>query len=96
LLVVFDDVDIPVGEVKIREKGSAGSHNGMKSIINKINSNEFARIKVGIGDRYNDLATYVLSSIKKEHADSLKNSVEKAAKLIESFIVANCIVSNMK
>lgn len=86
MLVVFDDVDIPVGEIRLREKGTAGSHNGMKSIIEHLGESDFPRLKIGIGDKYYNLADYVLSKIKSEHSQKLDESITNAAQLIEKFI----------
>lgn len=86
LMVVFDDVDIPVSEIRIKEKGSAGSHNGIKSIIQNLGHNEFARIKVGIGSKYYNLVDYVLSKISKEHAQQFESVIENACILLEEFI----------
>tara|TARA_B100000575_G_scaffold243307_1_gene206993 strand:- start:26 stop:427 length:402 start_codon:yes stop_codon:yes gene_type:complete len=49
LIIVVDDIDIPLGKVRVRKKGSSGGHNGLKSIINHLNSKEFLRIRIGIG-----------------------------------------------
>lgn len=63
LIVIYDDIDIPLGTLRIRQKGSSGTHNGMKSIIKSIGSEEFPRIRVGIGRNDNmDLADYVLQN----------------------------------
>jgi len=80
LIVIYDDVDIPVGKIRIREKGSAGTHNGMKSIIASINSGDFIRIRVGISkDENSDLAKYVLSKPKGEENKELKECFELSA-----------------
>lgn len=68
LIVIYDDVSLPVGHVRIRKNGSAGGHNGMKSIIQHIGTSEFIRIKVGVGHKPEgwDLANYVLGKIPDE------------------------------
>lgn len=73
LIVIFDDVDIPMGKIRIKKSGSAGTHNGMKSVINSIGSTEFARIKIGIdnGQEIN-LIDYVLSNYTKEQLENLQ------------------------
>ena len=87
ILVVYDDVDILVGSIRIREKGSAGSHNGMKSIVEELNSSDFPRLRIGIGSNYNNLTNYVLSKINSVHTDEINNALEKAVILIEQFII---------
>ncbi|MBQ7492430.1 MAG: aminoacyl-tRNA hydrolase [Clostridia bacterium] len=70
LLVVFDDADLPAGRIRIRKSGSAGTHNGMRSIIYLLESDQFPRIKVGIGhpgrESGEDLADYVLSPMDSD------------------------------
>jgi len=88
IIVVYDDCDIPLGQVRIRERGSAGTHNGMKSIIYQLETDEFIRIRVGIGEKppRMDLANFVLSRFGKHEIDSAVAGVEKAAE------AAICIV----
>ncbi len=68
VIVIYDDMDIEPGKIKIRKKGSAGSHNGMKSVIQQVNSEEFTRIRVGIGtpEYKNDRIQYVLGKIASQ------------------------------
>ena len=70
-LVIFDDVDIPFGQLRFRANGSGGSHNGMKSIIQHLKSQEFPRLKIGIGSKkpQQDLADFVLSKFRPEEID---------------------------
>ena len=80
IIVIVDDIDLPVGKLRIRKNGSAGTHNGLKSIVANINSQEFIRVKVGVGqNRSMDLADYVLSNFSKEERNIIDESVEKAA-----------------
>lgn len=95
LLVVYDDVDIPVGQVRIKQKGSAGSHNGMKSIIEHLGTQEFARVKVGIGAPFYNLTDYVLSKIAPEHNEELQIAIADAVLLVEGFILKNGIVNHV-
>ncbi|HBL84069.1 MAG: aminoacyl-tRNA hydrolase [Clostridiales bacterium GWF2_38_85] len=71
ILIIYDDITLPVGSIRIRKKGSSGGHKGIKSIIEYIGSDEFPRIKIGVGSPNNpehELANYVVSSISdKEH-----------------------------
>ena len=74
ILVMVDDIDLPRGAIRFRERGSAGTHNGLRSIVSYIGE-EFERIKLGIGREEGDLAGYVLSKIDEGF---LKESIEKA------------------
>ena len=86
-LVIFDDIDLDVGRIRIRRKGSAGGHNGIKSIISHLGSMEFQRIKIGVGAKppgY-DLADYVLGHFSKADQEILQERFEEvydAVKLI--------------
>ena len=66
LLIISDDIDLPLSHVRVREKGSAGTHNGLKSIIKELGLSEFPRLRMGVGacPEYMDLADYVLSRVK--------------------------------
>jgi PTH1 family peptidyl-tRNA hydrolase len=80
LLVVYDDLDIPLGEIRIRNKGSAGTHNGMASIVQEINSTEFPRIRIGIGPLPPDVdaTDYVLDDFSKEESPVLEDCLSMA------------------
>ncbi len=79
LIVIYDDIDIPLGTLRIRPNGSSGTHNGMKSIINNVGSN-FPRIRIGIGRNEDmDLADYVLQKFLSSERDLINSIVEKAA-----------------
>lgn len=80
ILVIYDDMDTEVGKIRVRAKGGAGSHNGMKSIINELNSEEFARIRVGIGKPKNefDRIDYVIGRVSKEEQLKLQKGVDSA------------------
>lgn len=84
IFVIYDDIDVEPGKIKIRKKGSSGSHNGMKSVIAELQTEEFARIRVGIGQpKYkNDMVNYVIGSIPEEEIESLDKGTTKAAKAI--------------
>ena len=80
LVVIYDDIDLPMGSLRIREKGSAGTHNGMKSIIYQIVSEDFPRVRIGIGgERKGDLADYVISGFRKEDRKTVEDSILRAA-----------------
>jgi len=80
IIIIYDDMDIEPGQIKIRKKGSAGGHNGIKSIIQNLGTEEFARIRIGIGrPKYeNDKINYVLGKIPEEEKEKLEEGVEKA------------------
>ncbi|MFA5675382.1 MAG: aminoacyl-tRNA hydrolase [Christensenellales bacterium] len=84
LIIVYDDVDISSGTVRIKERGSAGSHNGLKSVIYSLNTDEFIRVRVGIGKPQGDIVDYVLG----EHSDKQKayNTLLMAADAVEAII----------
>lgn len=80
LIVIYDDIDIGLGSIRIRKKGSAGTHNGMRSVIYQLNSEDFPRIRVGIGsENKGDLVDYVISGFKGEDARIIEESITKAA-----------------
>ena len=82
LIVLYDDFDIPKGKIRIRPDGSAGTHNGMRSIIAEIGTSKFKRIRIGIRDEEVDIPiiNYVLSNVKKDDYPLFVNACEKAAK----------------
>lgn len=89
LLVVSDDISLPPGKMRIRAKGSAGGQNGLKNIIEHISTDEFARIKMGVGDRPNrdsDLADWVLGRMTQEERELFDSAKENGVKAIETIL----------
>ncbi|HZH94115.1 MAG TPA: aminoacyl-tRNA hydrolase [Tissierellaceae bacterium] len=88
LLVVVDDIDIDFATIKLKKKGSAGSHNGLKSIIYLIQKDNFPRLKVGIGKKppYYDLADFVLSKFSSDERKLMDRAIEKASEAAEEFV----------
>lgn len=89
IIVVFDDISLPCGKLRIRRKGSDGGHNGIKSIIYLLNSDKFPRIKLGVGEKPHpdyDLADWVLSSFKKDELSALHDAAENACKAVELMV----------
>lgn len=87
LLVIYDDIDLPVGSIRLRQKGSAGGHNGMKSIIACVFTSEFDRIRVGVGkDPQVPMVDWVLSRFRPEEKEDLQEAVQTAAKAARSSI----------
>ena len=85
LLVIFDDVSLDVGQLRIRKKGSAGGHNGIKNIIQHLGTNVFRRIKVGVGEKPKDydLADYVLGHFSKAEKEQMEEGYKKAINAVE-------------
>ena len=85
-LIVYDDIDLPLGATRLREKGSAGTHNGMRSVTSLCG--ELPRLRVGIGRPHpgEDLANYVLRKAGKEASASLEQAADKAAQAIERYL----------
>ncbi len=80
IIIVSDDLDLPLGSIKLKEKGSSGGHNGLKNIESNLQTNEYKRIKIGISnDRSIDTKDYVLGKLSKEEQNILKPAIEKAA-----------------
>lgn len=89
IIVVFDDVSLPCGKLRIRRKGSDGGHNGMKNIIYQLNSDKCPRIKLGVGEKPHpdyDLADWVLSAFKKDELKALAEACEKACDAVELMV----------
>jgi PTH1 family peptidyl-tRNA hydrolase len=88
LIVVYDELDLPWGSLKIRPKGSAAGHNGMKSVIKSAGSNEFARVRLGIhpGHPIADGASFVLAPFKRGQKQEVEDVVERGAQAIESIL----------
>lgn len=85
LIVIYDDINLEPGQLRVRAKGSAGGHNGMKNIILHCGSQDFPRIRVGIGEKpaHMDLADYVLSRFGKAEAEQINEGFEDAAEAVK-------------
>ena len=88
LIVIYDDIDLEPGQLRIRKQGSAGGHNGMKDIIRKLGTDKFLRVKVGVGAKPKgwDLADHVLSRFTDQDRKLVDESIEKAADAVEIMI----------
>lgn len=89
VIVISDDTTLDVGKIRIRRKGSAGGHNGLKSIIAHLGSEDFPRVKIGVGkkpDAYTDLADWVLARFPKESEEDLKQALENALSAVELIV----------
>lgn len=90
IIVIYDDISLNIGDIRIREKGSAGGHNGMKNIIYLLNTDEFIRVRVGIGNKPAnwDLANYVLSHFSKDEIPNIIEGFTKAADAVEMILAS--------
>ncbi len=88
LLVVADDVNLITGKIRLRKSGSHGGHNGIKSIIYHLQSEEFPRLRFGIGGAFDkgDMADFVLEKFAKEELEKIKPDIDFAVELLEAFI----------
>lgn len=89
IIIIYDDISLDVGKLRIRRKGTDGGHNGIKSIIYHLSNDQFPRIKVGCGKKPHpdyDLADWVLSEFKKDEQKALLPALENACKAIELLV----------
>ena len=88
LIVVYDDIDLDPGHLRIRKKGGAGTHNGMKSVVASLGGGDFPRIRIGVGAQPPqwDLADYVLENLSGDAEKTIKAAVEQAAKAAEMIV----------
>ena len=88
LIVIYDDISLDVGKLRIRAKGSAGGHNGIKNIIAHLGTQEFTRIKIGVGEKpaKMDLADYVLGHFSKEEQPVIRESADRAREAVREII----------
>jgi len=86
LLVIHDDMDLPPGKVRIRQRGGSAGHNGVKSIIDSLGSQDFPRIRVGIGRPDGDEVSYVLSDFTAEEKQVIEEAVSTAADAIHCIL----------
>ena len=87
LIVIYDDIDIELGALRIRKFGSAGTHNGMKSVVYQLQSDRFPRIRIGIGSqKKGDLVDFVIGGFSKEEVPVLEETVTKAVSAIECIL----------
>ena len=98
IIVIYDDIDLDVGKLRIRKKGSAGTHNGMRSIVKCLGSGDFPRVRVGVSKpmKGQDLADFVLSRFRKEEQADLEIGLEKAYKAVEAMIKENVDIAMNK
>lgn len=87
-LIIYDDIDLPFGTIRLRQNGSAGTHNGMRNIVALTGTVEIPRLRIGIKpeEKIYNLADYVVGKTPKNYLEVFENSVEEAVNKIESFI----------
>ena len=97
IIIVFDDIDTDKGCMRFKKEGSAGTHNGMKSVIEHIGSEKIARVRVGAGkpEFKHMLADYVLSKIDNNSKQEIQPALERAVELIKSYIKNNGNIQNV-
>jgi PTH1 family peptidyl-tRNA hydrolase len=90
VIVIYDDIALPLGKIRVRQKGSAGGHNGIKSLISAFGSDEFLRIRVGIepGREIGDVRDFVLSPVAKADLKLLDQAEEVAVKAVDTLVAA--------
>lgn len=88
IIVIYDDISLDVGKLRIRTKGSAGGHNGIKNIISHLGTDVFTRIKVGVGEKPSkvDLADYVLGRFSKDELPLIREAADRAREAVEVII----------
>ncbi|MGI6084300.1 MAG: aminoacyl-tRNA hydrolase [Acetivibrionales bacterium] len=98
LVIIYDDADLDIGRLRIRAKGSPGTHNGMRSILSHIQTEDFPRIRIGIGKAPDqmDLADYVLSRFSDEERKLVNTAIENAAKAAVTIVCASLEIAMSK
>lgn len=88
LIVIYDDIDLPVGKVRIRQSGSSGTHNGMRNIIYLLNNQGYPRIRIGVGKQpdYMDLGDYVMTKFNEEEKPLIRDAVKNSAQAVEEIV----------
>lgn len=88
VIVVHDDMDLPIGKIRIKDKGSAGGHNGIKSLISNLGTEHFSRIRVGIAhpDKNNTVVNYVLGRFSKDQLPEFKIAADNAVNALEDWL----------
>ena len=88
LVVVVDDVDLPCGQLRIRARGSAGGHNGLKSVIEHVGTEDFVRVRVGVGrpGGKGDMVNHVLSKFSPDERETIAGAIEKAADAVAHIV----------
>lgn len=88
IIIIYDDIDIPTGIMKIRKKGGAGTHNGMKSVVHELNTTEFPHIRIGTGKegKIDNLIEYVINKIDDNEYSKLEVGIDKAVEAVKEIL----------
>lgn len=86
IIVIYDDVDLDIGTIRVRAKGHANTHNGMKSVVSHIGTIDFPRVRVGIGKPNKPIIDYVIENVSKKEMDNLYIGVDKAVLAVEEML----------
>lgn len=90
ILVIYDDLDLEIGQLKIKPKGGHGGHNGLRSVINRLSSKDFPRVRIGIGrPEHRSVKDYVLSKFSADERDEIDDTLTQGVKAAELFIADN-------
>ena len=96
LVVCYDDVDLPIGKLRVRQEGSAGTHNGMRNIVKELNTQEFTRVRIGtktdeLAQHEVELIDFVLSKVDFDSKQILQESIERAVDALERIVAGEDI-----
>lgn len=91
IVILYDDLDLPLGKIRLREKGSAGTHNGMRSIVKTLGTQDFPRLRLGMGEKPDEveLVDFVLMNISKDKEPAVQTMLEKACAVLEVYLQSN-------
>ena len=89
IMIICDDINLPLGHVRVRTQGAAGGHNGLQSVIDKLKTTEFPRLRIGIckDNLAGDLAEYVLSDFKQDEKQVISEAIDKAVDVCECWLI---------
>jgi len=93
LLVVYDDMDLPLGAIRLRERGSAGGHNGMRSIIATVGTQDFPRLRIGIGRPTREGREHVLSNFTEDEEATFQQVLDRAAEAIQCWVTEGIVAA---
>jgi PTH1 family peptidyl-tRNA hydrolase len=96
ILIVVDDADLPLGRLRLRARGSAGGHNGLKSVIQELGTDEFARLRIGVGRQDGELKNHVLGRFDPDERPQVEAAVKRAADAAEIFANENILAAMNK